>query len=92
MVDSDRSTRYEEMSSSGEVQGRRLRRAAAQENASGKAGIPVKGEMTVKELKQHGFIYFEDGLWRRDVLLWRDCCGSAVEHAGGGASSTCLCE
>ena len=58
-MDSDRSTRYEEMSSSGEVQGRRLRRAAAQENASGKAGIPVKGGMTVKELKQHGFIYFE---------------------------------
>ena len=67
-MDSDRSTRYEEMSNSGEVQGRRSRRAAAQQNASGKQGIPVKGEMTVKELKQHGFIYFEDGLWRRDVL------------------------
>ena len=49
----------------------------------------MKGEMTVKELKQHGFVYFEDGLWRRDVLLWRDCCGSVIEYADG-TSGLCL--
>ena len=40
-------------------------------------------------MKQHGFIYFEDGLWRRDVLLWRDCCGSVLEYADG-TSGICL--
>ena len=45
--------------------------------------------MTVEELKRYGFIYFEDGLWKRDVLLWRDCCGSVIEYADG-SSGICL--
>ena len=70
-------------SNEGESRGRRSRRVAAQQNESGKEGIPAKKEMTVEELKRYGFIYFEDGRWRRDVLLWRDCCGSVVEYADG---------
>ena len=35
----------------------------------------MKKEMSAEELKRFGFVYFEDGLWKRDVLLWRDCCG-----------------
>ena len=31
----------------------------------------MKKEMSAEELKRFGFIYFEDGLWKRDVLLWR---------------------
>ena len=44
--------------------------------------------MTVEELKRHGFIYFEGGLWKRDVLLWRDCCGSVVEYADAQRRTT----
>ena len=76
-------------SNEGESGGRRSRRVAAQQNESGKEGIPAKKEMTVEELKRYGFIYFEDGRWRRDVLLWRDCCGSVVEYADG-SSGICL--
>ena len=43
----------------------------------------------MEELKRHGFIYFEDGLWKRDVLLWRDYCGSVIEYADG-SSGICL--
>ena len=39
------------------------------------------------ELKRHGFVYLEDGRWKRDVLLWRDCCGSVVEYEDGSAMS-----
>ena len=79
-VNSSRSTRSKEMSSEGESRGRRSRRVAAQRNASGTGGIPMKKEMSAEELKRFGSIYFEDGLWKRDVLLWRDCCtlGSAM--------------
>ena len=49
----------------------------------------MRKEMTVKELKRYGFIYFEGGLWKRDVLLWRDCCGSVVEYEDG-SSGICL--
>ena len=42
------------MSSERESKGRRSRRVAAQQNESGKEGIPVRKEMTVKELKRHG--------------------------------------
>ena len=76
-------------SNEGESRGRRSRRVAAQQNESGKEGIPARKDMTVEELKRYGFIYFEDGRWRRDVLLWRDCCGSVVEYADG-SSGICL--
>ena len=58
-------------SGGGESRGRRSRRVAAQQNASGKEGIPVKRDMSVEELKRYGFVYFEGGRWMRDVLLWR---------------------
>ena len=77
------------MSSGGESKGRKSRRVAAQQNASGKEGIPAKKDMTVEELKRYGFVYFEDGQWKRDVLLWRDCCGSVIEYADG-SSGICL--
>ena len=88
-MNSYRSTRYEEMSGEGKTRGRRSGRVAAQQNESGKEGIPAKKEMTVEELKRYGFVYFEDGRWKRDVLLWRDCCGSAVEYEDG-TSAICL--
>ena len=71
------------MSSGGESKGRKSRRVAAQQNASGKEGIPAKKEMTVEELKRYGIVYLEGGRWKRDVLLWRDCCGSVVEYEDG---------
>ena len=43
----------------------------------------MKKEMTAEELARYGFIYFEDGLWKRDVLLWRDCCGSVRHRVRG---------
>ena len=88
-MNSYRRTRYDKMSSEGESRGRRSRRVAAQQNASGKEGIPVKRDMSVEELKRYGFVYFEGGRWMRDVLLWRDCCGSVVEYADG-TSGICL--
>ena len=54
-------------SGEGESRGRRSRRVAAQQNASGKEGIPAKKDMTAEELKRYGFIYFEGGRWERDA-------------------------
>ena len=41
-------------SNEGESRGRRSRRVAAQQNESGKEGIPAKKDMTVEELKRYG--------------------------------------
>ena len=49
------------MSSSEKSKGRKSRRVAAQQNASGKEGIPAKKEMTVEELKRYGIVYLEGG-------------------------------
>ena len=50
------------MSSSKESKGRKSRRVAAQQNASGKEGIPAKKEMTVEELKRE-----RQGRWKKEV-------------------------
>ena len=71
------------MSSSKESKGRKSRRVAAQQNASGKEGIPAKKDMTVEELADGDSMCCCMGIGP----LWARSEGSGNVQSSGGSSN-----